>query len=171
MRSLLLATSLIIATAAMGSAFAQSTAPNTNTNTAAQARAATPVSPATREAVQVVNDFMGALASGQLEAARQFMTPDALVIANGQVLGNRDEYINGAAKGDSAALRNVQRELLNRDAGTRADSGWVVSEKRMRAPAGTKGPSELVLTETMLLARTSAGWKIAHIHWSGRRPG
>ena len=119
----------------------------------------------------MVNDFMGALANGQLEAARQFMTADAVVMANGHVLGNRDGYINGAAKGDAAALRNVQRELLNRNAATGADSGWVVSEKLMRSPAGAKGPTELVLTETMLLSKTASGWKIAHIHWSGRRPG
>ena len=85
--------------------------------------------------MQVVNTFMTALANGQLEAARQLMTPDAVVISNGHVLGDRNGYIDGAAKDDAAALRQVQRELLRRDAKAGADVGWVVSEKRLRAAA------------------------------------
>ena len=106
--------------------------------------------------MQVVNTFMAALAGGQLEAARQLMTPDAVVMANGHVLGERDAYIDGAAKGDAAALRTVQRELLRRDVKAGADLGWVVSEKpasRRPAPKAT----ELVVTETMLLAKTAEG--------------
>jgi len=109
---------------------------------------------------------MAALASGQLESARQFMAPDAVVIANGQVLGQRDSYIDGPAKGDAAALSTVQRELLRRDTHAGADTAWVLSEKRVHTGAA-QGPSE-VIVESMVLARTTAGWKITHIHWSGR---
>ena len=127
------------------------------------------LSPAANDAVQVVDSFMAALANGQLEAARQFMTPDAVVIANGHVLGDRNGYIDGAAKEDAAALRAVvQRELLHRNAKAGADLGWVVSEKRLHGAAGTQGPKVVVVTETMALAKTAAGWKISHIHWSLR---
>jgi len=44
----------------------------------------------------------------------------------------------------------------------------VLSEKRVRAAGKPDGPSEAVI-ETMLLARTAAGWKITHIHWSTRK--
>jgi hypothetical protein len=111
---------------------------------------------------------MTALATGQLEAARQLMSPEATVVANGQVLGNRDGYIDGAAKGDVAALRTVERVLVHRNAQIGDDTGWVLSEKRVRAAGKPDGPSEAVI-ETMLLARTSAGWKITHIHWSTRK--
>jgi ketosteroid isomerase-like protein len=159
-----------MATVASGSALAQSPrAPAAGPDTSAHSSAAT--SAQANEAVKVVNDFMTALASGQLEVARQLMAPDAVVMVNGQVLGDRDGYINGPAKGDYVALRSVQRELLHRDAKADAQLGWVLSEKRMRAAPGAQGPAELVLTETMLLARTPAGWKIAHIHWSGRPAG
>ena len=110
---------------------------------------------------------MAALVSGQLEQARAQMTPNAVVVANGHVIGERDDYINGAAKGDSAALRSVQRELVRRDARAGTDVAWVVSEKRVRPAAATQGPSEVVI-ETMLLAKTAEGWKITHVHWSGR---
>ena len=121
--------------------------------------------------MQVVNNFMTSLVGGQLETARQFMAPDAVVMANGHVLGERDAYIDGAAKADAAALRTVQRDLLRRDVKAGADVAWVLSEKRVRAAGAAEGgPSEVVI-ETMLLAKTPAGWKITHIHWSGRRAG
>lgn len=157
------ALSLAVSGVAIGSAAAQQPAPKAGA-TAARA------TPAANPAVQVVDTFMLALAGGQLENARQLMAPDAVVIANGQVLGQRDNYIDGAAKGDAAALATVQRELLRRDVRGGADTAWVLSEKRVRplTAAAAQGPSEVVV-ETMLLARTTAGWKITHIHWSGRR--
>ena len=176
MRTILLATSLVLDGLAAMPASAQRSGPATAPKAATQAPVATTpaqsngaaLSPDAREAVKVVNDFMGALASGQLENARQLMTPDAAVIANGHVLGNRDSYINGAAKGDATALASVQRELLRRDVKAGPNVGWVLSEKRLSAPgAGKDAPGEVV-TETMLVAKTAQGWKITHIHWSGR---
>lgn len=162
-RPLLLASSLALALVA-GPAFA---APPATQGTNTQAQDAQ-LSPAARGAVDVVNAFMGALVAGKLDVARQYMTPDAVVIANGNVLGNRDAYINGPAKSDATALAQVQRELLRRDVSAGNNFGWVLSEKRLApAGAGQGAPSEVV-TETMLLARTDAGWKITHIHWSGR---
>ncbi|MBF6022933.1 nuclear transport factor 2 family protein [Lysobacter niastensis] len=157
MRRLLLAASLALVTVAGAPALAWSPAPQPSRP-----------SPVADEAAQVVDSFMDALVSGRLDAARQLMSPDAVVIANGLVLGQRDSYIDGAAKGDSAALRTVQRELVRRDTHAGTDAAWVLSEKRLRSAATAQGPSEVVI-ETMLLARTNAGWKITHIHWSGRR--
>ena len=158
MRALGLAASLVLAATAAGPVFAQANA---------TAASAPQVSPAARDAAKTVDAFMAALVSGQLEQARAQMTPNAVVVANGHVIGERDDYINGAAKGDSAALRTVQRELVRRDARAGTDVAWVVSEKRVRPAAAPQGPSEVVI-ETMLLAKTPAGWKIAHVHWSGR---
>lgn len=165
-RALLLASSLVFATVASGSAFAQSTALKTTTPTMAATQ-----SPDATAAEGVVNTFMADLASGQLDAARQLMTTDAIVMANGIVLGDRDGYFNGPAKGDIEALRNTQRELLHRSVKTGGDMGWVVSEKRVRHAGTDQGPREIVVTETMLLAKTAGGWKISHIHWSTRAVG
>jgi ketosteroid isomerase-like protein len=158
-RPLLLAVSLAVATLANAPAFAQTQA------TPAAALITAHVVPAARDAVVVADTFSAALSSGQLDTARQLMTPDAVVVANGQVLGERDAYIDGAAKGDAAALRGVQRELLRREAGAGSDVAWVLSEKRVRAAA--QGGSEVVM-ESMLLIKTPSGWKITQIHWSGR---
>ena len=158
MRALVLAVSLVLS-AAVAFAWAK-TGP-------AAATSAPQVSAAARDAARTVDVFMAALVSGQLEQARAQMTPNAVVVANGQVFGERDAYIDGAAKGDSAALRSVQRELARRDAHAGTDVAWVVSEKRLRPMGAPQGPNEVVV-ETMLLAKTPAGWKITHVHWSGR---
>ena len=159
-RAIVLAVSLVLAAAVAVPASAQ---------TATPATAEAVVSPAAREAAQVVDAFMAALVGGNMEQARAQMTPDAVIVANGHVFGLRDDYIDGAAKGDAAALRSVRRELVRRDARAGTDVAWVVSDKRVR-PSSTSdaaGPSEVVV-ETMLLARTPQGWKITHVHWSGR---
>jgi len=169
-RALLLASSLILAIAAASTASAQTSA--TPARTATQSAPVAKQSPAATAAETLVNTFMADLAGGQLEAARQLMTPDAVVMANGVVLGDRDGYINGPAKSDVAALNGTQRELLHRSIQAGTDIGWVVSEKRVRrTSADGQGPREIVVTETMLLARTAGGWKISHIHWSSRQVG
>ena len=170
MRALLLASSLVVATLAAGSASAQTTA-RTPVAAKSPAVAAATQSPDANAAETVVNTFMADLAGGQLEAARQLMTGDAIVMANGIVLGDRDAYFNGPAKGDVAALSGTQRELLHRSIKTGNDIGWVVSEKRVRHTGTEQGPREIIVTETMLLAKTASGWKITHIHWSSRQVG
>jgi len=161
-RPLFLATSLFLSTLLGAPAFAQSTQP-------AAPQAAQAV--AQDEATKVVDDFMTALAGNQLEAARQAMTPNAVVIANGLVLGTRDGYIDGAAKADAAAMKSVRsRELIHRDSQVGAQIGWVVSEKRMVGDAAGQMRA-MVLTETFLLAKTPSGWKISGIHWSSRAAG
>lgn len=166
-RALLLASSLVLATVA-APAFAQPSAPAATPQAQSGSTAS---SPAASAAETTVNTFMTDLANGQLDAARELMTPDAVVMANGVVLGDRDAYFNGAAKGDVAALRNTQRELLHRAIQAGNEMAWVVSEKRVRHAGTDQGPREIVVTETMALAKTASGWKIAHIHWSTRAVG
>lgn len=125
------------------------------------------IAPAANDAVQVVNNFMAALSTGNLAATRDFLDPGAIVIHNGSIRGSRDEYMAQQAKADADSLQKTQRQLLRRDARAGAAFAWVVSEKLFRTQAGGKA-SLLSTSETMLLAKTDAGWKIVHIHWSSR---
>ena len=156
-RPLFLATSLFLSTLVAGPAFAQSTpTPAASTQSAEN------------EATGVVDAFLAALSNGQLEAARQSMTPGAVVIANGTVLGTRDGYIDGAAKADAVAMKSVRsRELVHSDVLVGAQHGWVVNEKRMIGE-GAGQLRAMVVTETFLLTKTASGWKIRGIHWSSR---
>ena len=153
---------LALSTLFAGGAFAQSPA--------LQAQETQALSPAEADAAQLVDTFISSLVAEQFDAARQFLAPGAVVVADGQVLGDRDSYIDGAAHGDATALRSVQRDLVRREIHAGPDFASVVSEKRMRVPGDTTGRSEAVI-ETMVLARTPNGWKITHIHWSGRHAG
>jgi len=168
-RAFLLASSLVLATGALasGTAFAQTPASERAASPTVATPSSTAPSPATHEVEQVVDLFMAALVTGQLDAARSLMTPDAVVVANGQVFATRDAYIDGAAKGDAAALRTVQTDLVHRNASTDDAMAWVMSEKRLRNASGPQAASQRVV-ETMMLARTTSGWKITHVHWSGR---
>jgi ketosteroid isomerase-like protein len=167
-RTFNLVTSLALSALLAGSAFAQSpTASRAPVAALPAAQAGASMTLAQQDAAQLVDAFSATLIAGQLDAARQFMTPGAVVVANGQVLGDRDGYIDGAARADAAALRTVQRDLLRREVNAGDNFGYVVSERSMRTPGDTSGRSEVVI-ETMLIARTPNGWKITHIHWSGK---
>jgi len=160
-RPLFLATSLFLSTLVASPAFAQST----------PAAAASATQSAENEATRAVDAFMTALYNGQLEAARQSMTPDAVVIANGTVLGTRDGYIDGPARGDALAMKSVRsRELVHSDAQVGAQHGWIVNEKRMIGE-GAGQLRAMMLVETFLLTKTASGWKISGIHWSSRNAG
>ena len=172
-RSLILASTLALSTTLALPVLAQSPAQAPKPATAPAATQAKPQAaaqaarnPAAEAAVQAVDAFMAAMAGGQFETARQLMTPDAMVMANGVVLGPRDAYIDGAAKQIAAALQNSKRELLHRKVDAGPNVAWVLSEKLVK-PSKQGVPAE-VLTETMLLARTAQGWKVAHVHWSTR---
>ena len=155
---------LALSIGAAGPAFAQA-APATTP--AITTQPAPVMSQDARDAVELVDAFAAVLAAGQLDVARQFLTPDAVIVANGKTLGTRDAYIDGPARGDAAALRTVDRDILHRNAWAGPGLAYVVTEKRLRAPGATTGPSEVVI-ETMLVRKTESGWKIAHVHWSGR---
>jgi len=172
-RNLLLASTLALSTALALPVLAQSPvqpaaqAPKpVATQGAAQGKQQAAPSPAAEAAVKTVDGFMAALAGGQFETARQLMTQDAVVMANGVVLGPRDAYIAGPAKKVAAALQSSQRQLLDRKVDAGGNVALVLSEKLVK-PAKQGVPAE-VLIETMVLARTPQGWKVAHIHWSTR---
>jgi ketosteroid isomerase-like protein len=125
------------------------------------------IAPAAVDAVQAVNGFMAALIKGDMVKAGQFLDPGVIVVANGVVYGNREQYLSVAARNDGAFLRAAQRQLLRRWASGGGSFASVISEKVLRA-AGDQRTAARLNSETMLLARTDAGWKIVHIHWSSR---
>ncbi|MEO8000791.1 MAG: nuclear transport factor 2 family protein [Arenimonas sp.] len=123
------------------------------------------IAPEANAAVQVVDSFMAKLASGDLSAAEKFLDPGLVVISNGIIQGSRSDYLNGPAKTDAAYLQKNRRQLLRRQARADTSFAWVISEKALFPQNAGKSTTQLV-SETMLLAKTPAGWKIMHIHWS-----
>ena len=120
------------------------------------------VEPAAADAVAVVHAFGAALSAGETGLAGDFLDPGVVVVIDDRVLGAREDYL--ATHADAEAARHLVVGQPTHSLLARAGDGlaWVVSERAAPEQAGG------VETETMVLARTPAGWKILHIHWSTR---
>jgi len=114
------------------------------------------IAPAAAETVAVLNAYMGALANGQLDVARNFMAPSAVVLRDGRVLGSRDTYFAGDARADATFLHGARRDLLRREAKAGDGMALVLSEKRLHGSTGGKSTDQL-FTETALLVKTLDG--------------
>lgn len=114
----------------------------------------------------VVHAFHEALAAGDSAAALELLHPEVTVYEGGHA-ETLSEYRSGHLAADMSFSAAVDREILSERAF--GDDGWAVylSEYRM---AGTFRGKEVDAqgTETMVLVRTDAGWRIRHIHWSSR---
>lgn len=122
---------------------------------------------AAKQAVAAVDRFSSALAAGRLEAAGAELDPNVVILESGGAERSAAEYLGGHAKGDAAFLKGVHVQLTRRSAHVNGDLVWVASESEMHFNKDGK-PVTVLSTETMLVQRTGANWKIVHIHWSSR---
>jgi ketosteroid isomerase-like protein len=126
------------------------------------------VDPAVAEAIAVVERFSTAIAAGRIDQAATDLAPDLIVLESGGIEQTRDEYLSGHAAADAEFLKNADVTLKHRRAQASGDLAWVASESRIELPKGTE-TTQIDSTETIVLRRSTAGWKIVHIHWSSRR--
>ena len=56
---------------------------------------------------------------------------------------------------------------LHRSGAAVGEIAWIATEGRIEAHAAGK-PADRLTTETVILRRTPAGWRIVHVHWSSR---
>jgi ketosteroid isomerase-like protein len=125
---------------------------------------------ATDGPLAVVRAYHDALAGGDSSRVLALLLPDAVIFESGAVEASRDEYRAAHLPTDMAYARATQRQILSEHVGTAGDAAWVLTEARAigmfrSRPVDSRG------VETMVLRRTTEGWRIAHIHWSSRRGG
>lgn len=132
------------------------------------AKAELKVAPAAADAVATVERFATALSAGDLDKAGAELDPGVIILESGGVERSRDEYLGGHAKSDAAFLKTAMTTLKRRTAQAAGDLAWVASESEIHA---MKGKEMLMIdsTETIVLRRSGAAWRIVHIHWSSRR--
>ena len=118
-------------------------------------------------AVAAVERFSTALVAGQLDAAGAELDPNVLILESGGAERSAAEYLGGHAKGDAAFLKTAHIQLVRRTAQVSGELAWVASESELHLSKDGK-PVTVLSTETMLVQRSDAGWKIVHIHWSSR---
>lgn len=115
----------------------------------------------------VVKAFHMALASGSAAQIEKLLDPNVLIMEGGNVERSRQEYASHHLKSDLKFMSSVTYTLERQSGDTVGDLAWVASESRLIGKSAPK-PVELVSTESLVLRKTPAGWKIVHIHWSSR---
>lgn len=118
-------------------------------------------------AALVVDAFHAALKAGEPDKAAALLTSDVLVFEAGGAERSKTDYaaahLAADAKFEGAAESTPQQRTGSASGGL----AWIATEGRVRSQAGDKVVDRLT-TETMILRRTPAGWRIVHVHWSSR---
>ncbi|MFW6201112.1 MAG: YybH family protein [Gemmatimonadota bacterium] len=118
------------------------------------------------EARAVVEGFSEALAAGDSVRALSYLHPD-LVVHEGGHAETLDEYRAHHLGADMAFLAAVEQDTREEHLEVRGETALYLSVYTM---SGTYRDRDVDLsgTETLVLVRTTDGWKIRHIHWSSR---
>jgi ketosteroid isomerase-like protein len=127
--------------------------------------------PASAEpAAAAVDSFHAALRRGNTKAAADLLAEDALIFESGGVERSKAEYATHHLPADSDFSRSVTAAVSRRSGASDGQFAWVATEGRTTGTYKGK-PVDLLTTETMVLRRAGASWKIVHIHWSSARNG
>lgn len=113
--------------------------------------------------VGTVNAFRQALEGGNERAAMSHLAPELLVFESGEQNQSRSDYAAHHMKADMAFLANASVTVLDQMASAHGAVAWVTTRSRIATQ-----DRDVISTETMVLRRKKAGWRIVHIHWSSR---
>jgi ketosteroid isomerase-like protein len=123
-----------------------------------------------RPAAAVVDAFHHALQRGDIKTALGLLSNDALIFEAGGVERGRAEYASHHLAADAAFSQAVPSRITRRAGEAVGNVAWIASEGRTTGTYKGKSVDQRTV-ETMVLRRTAAGWKIAHIHWSSAAVG
>ena len=121
-----------------------------------------------RGAAATVDAFHAALHRGDTRAAAALLAEDALIFESGGVERTKAEYAAHHLPADAEFSRSVSSAVTRRAGRSSGALAWVASEGRTTGTYKGK-PLDLLTTETMVLRKTAAGWRISHIHWSSAK--
>jgi ketosteroid isomerase-like protein len=117
---------------------------------------------------QVVAAFHGAMAKGDTQTMLNLLGPDVVIFEAGGAEMNRDEYRTHHLGADVAFARTTERKVVDSQAKTAGDAAWVLTRTTSAGTFQGK-PVDSRGVETMVLRKTTQGWRIVHIHWSSAR--
>lgn len=114
--------------------------------------------------VSTVEAFHKALEAGEADKVMALLAPDALIVEGGTVQ-TRDEYQREHVTEDIAFARAVP--VTSRKVAVRQDgnAAWVTTMSRTVGEFHKKFVDSTGV-ETVVLTKTSDGWRIRSIHWS-----
>lgn len=117
--------------------------------------------------IAAVKALHEALSSGDAARVQDLLDPQVLILEGGNVERSRKEYAAHHLPSDLKFMKSVDYKLERQSGDTVGDLVWVASEARLTGNRDGKA-IDLVSTETLVLKKSSAGWKVVHIHWSSR---
>lgn len=116
----------------------------------------------------VVDRFHAALARGDTDAALALLADDVLIFESGGAERSKAEYAAHHLGADAKFAQAVPRSVTSRSGAAIGDVAWVATEGRTTGTYDGR-PIDSLSTETMVLRKAPAGWKITHIHWSSAK--
>lgn len=117
------------------------------------------------DAARVVDAFHAALKAGDTGKAARFMADDVLIFEAGRAEHSKAAYASGHLAADAKFVATATETVLSRTGGASGEMAWTTTEGRIQGRAGEKTIDRMTV-ETMVLRKTSAGWRIVHVHWS-----
>jgi len=124
-----------------------------------------PPAPVVADPRAVAEAFNRALAAGDADAVHALLLPDVLIYESGGVEASAAEYASHHMPADMAFMANMRREHLSQESGGDNTNAWVATRSRLSGRFKDKD-LDLDSTETLVMSRTEAGWRIVHVHWS-----
>lgn len=117
--------------------------------------------------VATVEAFHAAMGKGDADAVASLMLDDAIIFEQGGAESSKAEYVESHLPGDIAYSQGMTDTISSRRSVVKGGVAWVMTQGRTTGAYEGKTIDRLTV-ETMVLKRTRAGWRIAHIHWSSR---
>ncbi|MFD3263869.1 YybH family protein [Phenylobacterium ferrooxidans] len=117
------------------------------------------------DAAATIDAFHAALKAGDGDGATALMSDDALVFEAGGAERSKAAYTAEHLAADIKFERDASASIRQRVGAAAGGIAWIATEGRVQGHSGDKVLDRLT-TETMVLRRTPAGWRIVHVHWS-----
>jgi ketosteroid isomerase-like protein len=117
--------------------------------------------------VRTVERFHAALSLGDIATVAALLDSSAVVLESGEY-ETRSDYLHHHLPADIGFARAVPSTRQVRRVAQRGSAAWVVSTSRASGTFNGR-PVNSDGAELMVLTRTTAGWRIAAIHWSSHR--
>jgi ketosteroid isomerase-like protein len=118
--------------------------------------------------VAVVDAFHAALKRGDADAAAALLDEHAIVYEQGGVERTKAQYVAAHLPADAQYSKAMEETVVGRENAVSGAVAWVITDGRTRGTYEGR-PVDRATTETMILHRTPAGWRIVHVHWSSGR--
>ena len=122
-----------------------------------------------RQAARAVDAFHAALARGDSVAAAALLDTSAVIYEQGQAELSKAEYVASHLPADIAFLAIARETVGTRTGGANAGLAWIATQGHVEGHLGDRFVVRDT-TESMILRKTSLGWRIVHVHWSSHTP-